>query len=84
MSLSKFTTCAIETPAASNVDASVIVVFIANLIASARRQYLFEWISPRASYAFGSVAILAATVSHWMFWKNASMYLAAAAPKSIW
>ena len=35
-------------------------------------------------YAFDTVAIRAATASHWMFWKKASMYLAAAAPKSIW
>lgn len=30
--------------------------------------------------ACGSAAMRDATESHWMFWKNASMYLAAAAP----
>src|SRR5438034_7311381 len=40
--------------------------------------------SRQAAVVVLAAASRAPTACHWRFWKNASMYFAAAAPKSIW
>jgi len=51
-------------------------------IAALRRQGTERKVVEDGHWMALAAATRAPTASHWMFWKNASMYFAAAAPKS--